>query len=128
MIRPLFALAFVLAALPGYGESRTVTWTGWFADQRCVAPRAAKGVFTPSNPECARKCIEEGSAVVFLPDQQKALYTVKSYAAAKDDLGWHVEVTATADDEGGTLTVTSVKRLEYVGAACSRSARSAKKQ
>ena len=60
MRRTILAITFVLGGLAAHAESRTVTWSGWFADQRCVAPRAAKGVFTPSNPECARKCIEEG--------------------------------------------------------------------
>ena len=68
----------------------------------------------------ARKCIEKGSPVVFIAEQEKAIYVVKDYAAAKDDLGYKIEVTATVDDESKTIAVQSVKRLEAVSLSCSR--------
>ena len=33
---------------------KSVTWTGWFSDLKCASARAAGGLFTATNPECAR--------------------------------------------------------------------------
>ncbi len=96
------------------------TWTGWFSDEKCARARANSGTYTATNADCARRCIEEGAAVVFIAEQEKALYVVKNYPAAKDDLGYNVEVTGTLDGQTQTLTVQSVKRLEAVGPSCGR--------
>lgn len=96
------------------------TWTGWFSDEKCARARANSGAYTATNADCARRCIDGGAAVVFIAEQEKALYGVKNYAAAKDDLGYKIEITGTLDEQTQTLTVQSVKRLEVVGPSCSR--------
>jgi hypothetical protein len=101
-------------------DNKSVTWTGWFSDSQCATARAKSGVFTPTNPDCARKCIENGSAVVFISEQAQALYTVKGYASAVDDLGYRLEIQASIDNGAKILTVHSAKRLEYKGASCAR--------
>jgi hypothetical protein len=59
------------------------TWTGWFSDEACATARANSGVYTATNPDCARKCIEKGGAVVFIAEQEGAIYIVKNYAGSK---------------------------------------------
>jgi len=119
-MRSLSVLVFLAAAVGTHAGSRTATLTGWFSDKGCASGRTNSGVYTATNPDCARRCIEKGSPVVFIAETEKAIYVVKDYAAAKDDLGYKIEVTATVDDEGKTIAVQSVKRLEAVVLSCSR--------
>jgi hypothetical protein len=115
----LSALAIVvLAANTTASESNM--WTGWFSDLECASARAAGGTISVTNPECARRCIERGIAPAFINEQTKAVYTVKAYPAAKDDLGYHVEVIGKIDEKTKTIMVQSVTRLESEGAACAR--------
>jgi hypothetical protein len=44
--------------------------------------------------------------------------TVRDYPAAKDDVGFRVELTGTVDEKAKTVSVTSVKRLSEVTAMC----------
>jgi hypothetical protein len=111
------SLAFLLT-LNLCAASRT--WTGWFSDEKCARARASSGTYSATNADCARRCIEGGAAVVFIAEQEKALYMVKNYTAAKDDLGYQIEVTGTLDEQTQTLTVQSVKRLQAVGPSCAR--------
>lgn len=119
-------ISFALADFSSAAE-KSVTWTGWFSDLKCAAARALSGTFTATNPDCARKCIEEGAAPVFISEQAKAIFQVKGSASVIDDLGYHVEVRATVDDAGKTITIQKVERLGYDGAACARPKKSAAK-
>jgi hypothetical protein len=82
--------------------------------------RASGGVYTATNPDCARQCIEKGVPVVFIAEQQKSIYVVKGYATAKDEIGYKLAVTGSFDEAAKTVTVNSVKRLEPVVPACGR--------
>src|SRR5689334_1335397 len=111
-------ICLLLAA--AHAAPPTVKWTGWFSDSQCAASRAASGTFTATNPDCAKRCIEKGAAPVFISEQAKAIFQVKGYAAAVDDLGYRVELTGTLDDTGKIVNVQKVTRLEFQGAACAR--------
>ena len=113
------ALLFVFSVCARAADV-TGTWTGWFSDEGCASGRAKGGLYTATNPDCARQCIEKGSPVVLIAEQQKALYVVKGYADAKNDLGYKLEVSGTLDEASNMLTVTSVKHLERVVLSCSR--------
>jgi hypothetical protein len=113
----LCVAATLLGALPTFGA--TVKLTGWFACDKCTAQRVAKGDIRPSNPVCAKDCIDKGDEAVFLSEQGKEAFKVRKYAAVQD-LGYHVEVTAVVDAAAKTITIESVKRLSYEGASCAR--------
>jgi hypothetical protein len=98
---------------------KTVTWTGWFSDLQCASARAAGGVFSSTNPDCARTCIEKGAPPVFISEDAKAVFRVTGYDSAVSDLGYHVSVKANVESEN-TIRILSVTRLEYQGAACGR--------
>jgi hypothetical protein len=122
MIRTLvtsFAIMMV-GAVHGHTEAKSVTWTGWFSDQGCASGRAASGVFTATNPECAKKCIEGGAEAVFIGEEAKAVYKVKDYPSVVDDLGWRLEIAGTVDESAKTISVTSVRRLAPVVLSCGR--------
>jgi len=101
--------------------SRTITTTGFFADEGCAKGRANSGFYTNTNPECARKCLAKGSALVFIDERAKAMYVVKDYTGASEDLSYHLEITGVLDDAAKTLTIDAVKHLEPVVVSCSRS-------
>jgi hypothetical protein len=112
--------ALVLLAGALRAETTTVSWTGWFADSKCAASRAASSTFKPTNPDCSKTCIEKGAAPVFFAEQQHALFTVVDSPSIIDDLGYHVEVHAAADTAAKTIRILEVKQLSFDGAACAR--------
>ena len=113
-------LAGVLFATSAPAGPATVKLTGWFACEKCTAARVAKGDITPSNPVCAKQCIDKGDEAVFLSEQGKESLKVRKYASATEDLGYHVEVTGVVDPATKTIAIESVKRLSYEGASCAR--------
>lgn len=115
-------IALISVGLAPADKSRT--FIGWLSDESCATARATGGVFTPTNPDCAKRCIESGKAVVFISENDKALFKVSDYPKAKDDLGWHLELSGVLDEDTKTLSVQSVKRLEYQGAMCGRPTKS----
>jgi len=121
-MKRVFPIAMVLLLGPyAWTSSKTITTTGFFADEGCARGRANSGIYTNNNPECARQCLEKGSLLVFIDERGKTLYAVKDYKGAIGDLGYRLEVTGALDDAAKTLTIDSVKRLEPVPASCSRS-------
>ena len=60
--------------------------------------RAASGTFTATNSDCAKRCIQNGSAPAFISEQAQAVFTVKDYPAVADDLGFRVEELAEVDE------------------------------
>jgi len=120
MNKALAIVFAVLAPLPGMAASQAVTWTGWFADEGCAKGRVAAGVISFTNPDCAAKCIKDGSAPVFISEQAKAMFKVVDYPAVVENLGWKLEITGTVNEDAKTISVTSVKRLEEVVSKCYR--------
>jgi hypothetical protein len=118
-----FAVSIALAASPltaaqDRSATTTTTWTGWFSDRQCATPRVSRGVIGPNNPDCVKRCIDEGVTPVFISEQAKALFEVKDYPAVKDDVGYHVELTGIVDETAKSISVRSVKRLSDTGALC----------
>lgn len=109
-----------LAAAQSAPEPKTTTSTGWFSDKGCAAPKVARGQIGPNNPDCVKRCLDEGAVPVFISEQAKAMFDVKDYATVKDDVGYRVEITGIVDEEAKTITVKSVKRLEAVPVTCAR--------
>jgi len=87
----------------------------------------ANGDIRPSNPDCARQCIEKGSEPVFISEQGKELLKVRNYPSVKEDLGFHLEVTGKIDVASKTIAIETVTRLGDAGASCSRPAQGTKK-
>jgi hypothetical protein len=117
--RPLFT-GFALSLLAS-AQSSPRTLTGWFADEGCAKGKVASGVIKPTNPECARTCIEKGNRLVFISEQGKEMFYVRDYSMASgtQQLGYHIEITGIADSAAKTISVATVKRIgEYQGPAC----------
>ena len=121
-------IVFLALTITLRSETKNITWTGWFSDSLCAYARAASGTFSATNPDCARRCIEKGEAPVFISEQAKTIFKVKDYPSVLDQLGYHVEVTATVDEDAKTISVGSVKQISYDGAACARPKKTSPKQ
>jgi hypothetical protein len=104
-----------LAAEPP--RTTTETWTGWFSDKQCARVRPEEEP-RPNGTACVKKCLDKGSPAVFISEQAKAVYEVRDYPTAKDDVGFRVEITGDVDEKAGTVVVKAVKRLSEVTAMC----------
>jgi hypothetical protein len=69
------------------------TIQGWISDEQCARGRASSGVYTGTNPECAKQCVAEGAKIVLIVPDQKRVLIVANQAAAKGNVGDYVEVT-----------------------------------
>ena len=88
------AALLMIAALDTEAPPMTTeTWTGWFSDKQCARVRPDEEP-RPNGTACVKKCLGEGTPAVFISEQAKAVYEVRDYASAKDDVGFRVEIPA----------------------------------
>jgi hypothetical protein len=113
----LAALLIIPAPATEATPTTTETWTGWFSDKQCARVRPDEEP-RPNGTACVKKCLDEGSTAVFISEQAKAVYEVRDYASAKDDVGFRVEITGEVDEKAKAVSVKSVKRLSEVTAMC----------
>ena len=88
----------------------------WFSDKTCA--RVTDDTPRPNGTACVKKCLAEGAALVFISEQAKAVFEVRDFPTAKDDVGYHVELTGTVNPVAKTISVRSVKRLSELTAIC----------
>jgi hypothetical protein len=76
--------------------------SGWISDSMCAAKHAGTGA------ACAKKCIEGGSAPVFVDESKKAVWSIDNPDAVKEYYGAHVTVHATADADKKSVHIDSI--------------------
>ena len=75
---------------------------GWISDSMCAAKHAGTGA------ACAKKCIEGGSAPVFVDEAKKAVWTIDNPDAVKGFYGDHVTIKATEDADKKSVHIDSI--------------------
>ena len=116
-------LLLVLVCLPVV-VSRAVragggtTIKGWISDESCARGRASSGLFTGTNPECAKKCIASGVKMVLIIPDQRRLLTVANPDAAKANIGDFVEISGSVEATTKTVHIDSLKLLTKGVAMC----------
>jgi hypothetical protein len=95
------------------------TMRGWFVDEACTRGRIAEGRIEPDNPDCAKRCVKEGSKLMFMSESDKAMFEVKDPAVQVKNIGYYVEISGSTDGSK-MLTVNGVKQLAEVGSMCAR--------
>jgi len=95
------------------------TMRGWFVDEACTRGRVAEGRIEPDNPDCAKRCVKEGSKLMFMSESDKAMFEVKDPAGQVKNIGYYVEISGSTDGSK-MLTVNAVKQLAEVGSMCAR--------
>ena len=114
----LLATFFVAPALQNALVAETTTVKGWISDAGCASGRAKGGIFTGTNPDCAKKCIASGAKMVLIVPDQKKLLLVANPEAAKTHIGDFVEVTGSVDANTKTLHIDTLKLLTKGVAMC----------
>lgn len=91
---------------------------GWLSDEGCAGGRASGGLYTGTNPDCAKKCVRDGKKIVLVDPESKRLLVIANQDAAMERVGDYVEVSGEVDDQAKTLRVDSMKLLEKGRAMC----------
>ena len=94
------------------------TRLGWFGDAACTKERVQAGDVNPNNPDCAKRCVKEGSPLGFIDERAKTFTVVSNPEKVMNDIGYRVEIAAHVT--GDKLEVQSVKHLSEINAMCGR--------
>jgi hypothetical protein len=107
----------IIALAAGFSASASAAeLTGYVSDESCATSRAteAKAVdwIKPDVFEsCVKKCVKEGSKLIFLTEDNKILrFDAGSSAKAMPHMGHRVKVTGTAVD--GVLKVETIAAID----------------
>src|SRR5215831_6720877 len=100
----LLAAAFLTStSAVSFAAPKSTKMSGWVSDEKC----GAKDI---NNADCAKKCAEAGSKLVFVSEKDKSVLNVDNQDALKGHEGHHVKVTGKLDN--GTLHVDKVAMLK----------------
>lgn len=91
---------------------------GWLSDEGCAGGRASSGLYTGTNPDCAKRCVREGKKTVLVDADHKRLLTIENPDAATERVGDYVEITGDLNAQAKTLRIDSLKLLEKGRAMC----------
>lgn len=109
----------IIAATPVTSATKAVTLTGWFSDESCAKARLAAGVVGPTNPVCAKRCIDQGKRVVFIDEKGKDVLEVREFPSAEEYLGYYIEITGTISGSSNTILVRTARKLSQIHSFCS---------
>lgn len=113
-----FAAALLLVVPSQKASAGGTTIKGWISDEGCARGRASGGVFTGTNPECAKKCITSGAKMVLIVPDQRMLLTVSNPDAARANIGDFVEITGSVEAKAKTVHIGNLKLLTKGVAMC----------
>jgi len=91
---------------------------GWLSDESCGRGRASGGLYTATNPDCAKRCIRAGKKMVLVDPDHKRLLTIENPDAATERVGDYVEVSGDLNEQAKTLRIGSLRLLEKGRAMC----------
>jgi hypothetical protein len=78
---------------------------GWISDASCGAGNANA---SEASRDCAKRCLENGAAPVFVSDGDNKVYKLAGKVSAKEHIQHKVQVTG--DVKGDTITVKEIKK------------------
>lgn len=91
---------------------------GWLSDEQCAQGRANGGVYTGTNPDCAKQCVAKGAKVVLIVPDQKRILNIANQEVAKNNVGDYVEVTGNIDRQNQVVRIDSLKMITQGRAKC----------
>ena len=119
--RPILAVLFVCVTLPAAQAGTSPTSKvvrGWLSDEGCARGRASSGVYTGTNPDCAKRCVAQGRRIVLIVHGEKKILDITNQDAARGNIGDEVQVTGTIDAGTKGLHIESLKMLSPGRAMC----------
>lgn len=116
-MKKLFAMAVLLSVLtvPMIAEQLT----GYVSDEQCAASsskaaKATEWINPKAFESCAQKCVKNGSAIVFVTEDNKVLkLDADSTKKASAHVGHRVSVTGKV--ENGTLKIEKIATIKMEG-------------
>lgn len=112
--------AFTICALAQQITQPGDSVRGWLSDEQCARGRAESGVFTGTNPTCAKECIAKGKKIVLIDPDRKMIFTIANQSLAKKNVGDYVEIAGQTDLQAKTVRIASLKMLTKGTASCGR--------
>lgn len=103
----LLVAVFALSAIAA-GAAGSSKINGWISDSMCGAKHAGAG----ANPECVKKCIQNGMKPVFVDSAKKQVWAIDNPDAVKDFYGDHVIVKATTDAASKSVHIDSISEAK----------------
>ena len=91
---------------------------GWLSDEACARPRANNGIFTPTNPDCARDCVAKGENVVLILADRKQIVRLVRSDLIRANVGNYVNLTVHPAPGSTQMMVDSLKTLTVGRARC----------
>ena len=110
--------SFSLLAVPGSNSPQPQVLRGWLSDEQCAKGRAQSGVFTGTNPDCAKQCVKSGKQIVLVDPEGKRVLILADQGIGKNNIGDYVEITGKIDEKTMTIHADSLKFLEKGAAMC----------
>lgn len=93
---------------------------GWLSDEQCARGRATSGMFSGTNPRCARECVAKGRKIVLIDPERKTIFAIDNPALAKKNVGDYVEIKGQTNLQAKTIRIESLKMLSAGVASCER--------
>lgn len=115
---PLILLPLCTFLPEAQGNTEKTQLRGWLSDEGCAGGRASGGLYTGTNPDCAKRCVREGKKIVLVDPEHKRLLTIENPDAAVARVGDYVEISGDLNERAKTLRIDSLKLLEKGRAMC----------
>ncbi len=116
-MKSLLVMMLLLAA-SGVAAGQTV-YVGYVSDSGCAQARASAGRYSPTNPECARRCVKEGKSVVLISPEKKVVFQIDNPGLLRPQIGNKVQVYGESTGPH-RLRVSRVVFLEETNPECER--------
>jgi hypothetical protein len=100
VIARMFCATVLAASMASAGSL-----VGWISDASCGASNASSSA---EARECAKRCIKDGAAPVFVSEADKKVYKLTGKGNAKDHLDHKVKIKG--EIKGDTITVTEIEK------------------
>jgi len=113
-------IIFLVGVTLTQAGTETRTLRGWLSDEGCARGRATAGVYTGTNPECAKRCVAEGKKIVFIDPNARRVLDISNQDAARDNIGDEVAIIGVVDPGKAVVDINSLRLISQGVAMCTR--------
>ena len=113
-------IIFLVGVTLTQAGTETRTLRGWLSDEGCARGRATAGVYTGTNPECAKRCVAEGKKIVFIDPNARRVLDISNQDAARDNIGDEVAIIGVVDPGKAAVDINSLRLISQGVAMCTR--------
>jgi hypothetical protein len=100
--------------------TETKTLRGWLSDEACARGRANAGLYTGTNPECAKRCVAQGKRIVLIDPDARIVLDISNQDAVRSNIGDEVAITGAVDLGKDVVHIDSLKLISRGVAMCER--------